>query len=149
MLHIMTTTTTTTHPATQQQEPPKTSFTAHLIASFTSPISSLPTPTPDPLYKPAEVPRIKNAKRLTGTRTKQLIRAADRGHDDPPPPPGLGECCGSSCDPCVNDLWREELACWRERWGEGAVEKKEEEHRKDGEGGLKGRGGCMPGSFDW
>ncbi|RAQ42191.1 hypothetical protein AFGD_001353 [Aspergillus flavus] len=141
-----TTTTTTTHPPT----PPKTStsFTAHLIASFTSPISSLPTPAPEPLYKPADVPRIKNAKRLTGTRTKQLIRAADRGHDDPPPPPGLGECCGSSCDPCVNDLWREELACWRERWGEGAVEKKEGD-RKDGEGGIRGKGGCMPGSFDW
>ncbi|KAF7589075.1 hypothetical protein BBP40_004780 [Aspergillus hancockii] len=136
----------TNHPPTQQ-EPAKTSFTSHLISSFTSPISSLPTPTPDPVFKPSEVPRIKNAKRLAGTRMKQLIRAADRAHDDPPPPPGLGDCCGSSCDPCVKDLWREELMCWRERWGDGAVEKNE--------GDLKERDGdrerkvIMPGSFDW
>ncbi|RHZ48582.1 uncharacterized protein CDV56_104327 [Aspergillus thermomutatus] len=102
---------------------------------------------PTPLYTPASVPRIKNAKRLTTTRRKQLLRAAEREYDDPPPPPGLGECCGSSCDPCVNDLWREELACWRERWGDGAVEKK-------GDASTEGNGdqGCrqrMPGSFDW
>ncbi|KAB8078307.1 hypothetical protein BDV29DRAFT_152835 [Aspergillus leporis] len=130
-----------------QQHTPQTSFTSHLIFSFTSPISSLPTPSPDPLYKPSEVPRIKNAKRLAGTRMKQLIRAADRPHDDPPPPPGLGDCCGSSCDPCVKDLWREELACWRERWGGAAVEKKDGD-RKDGEGDQD-RKGTMPGSFDW
>ncbi|KAH8428460.1 uncharacterized protein LDX57_006158 [Aspergillus melleus] len=94
--------------------------------------------SPAPLYTPKEVPRIKNAKRLTATRTKQLVRAAERAHDDPPPPPGLGECCGSSCDPCVNDLWKEELACWRERWGEGAMENKKEEQKSR-----------MPGSFDW
>ncbi|KAK1141516.1 hypothetical protein N8T08_008928 [Aspergillus melleus] len=92
--------------------------------------------SPAPLYTPKEVPRIKNAKRLTATRTKQLVRAAERAYDDPPPPPGLGECCGSSCDPCVNDLWKEELACWRERWGEGAIENKEEQKPR------------MPGSFD-
>lgn len=116
-----------------------------------------------PLYAPDQVPRIKNAKRLTKTRTKQLVRAADRPHDDPPPPPGLGECCGSSCDPCVNDLWREELAVWRERWGEGAVEgkkkekgetkvdgvessteKKEEEEEEKEKKRYK-----VPGSFDW
>lgn len=95
--------------------------------------------SPAPLYAPTEVPRIKSAKRLTGTRTKQLVRAAERAHDDPPPPPGLGECCGSSCDPCVNDLWKEELACWKERWGDGAVEKKKGEDQK-----LR-----IPGSFDW
>ncbi|PKY00257.1 hypothetical protein P168DRAFT_75046 [Aspergillus campestris IBT 28561] len=118
-----------------------------------------------PLYPPNQVPRIKNAKRLTTTRTKQLVRAADRPHDDPPPPPGLGECCGSSCDPCVTDLWREELAVWRERWGEGAVEGKKE--KKDGKGGNgetkddrvesktekkeeeEEKRYKVPGSFDW
>ncbi|KAA8648912.1 uncharacterized protein ATNIH1004_004799 [Aspergillus tanneri] len=92
---------------------------------------------PTPLYTPQEVPRIKNAKRLTTTRTKQLVRAAEREHDDPPPPPDLGDCCGSSCDPCVTDLWKEELACWRERWGNGAIETKAKKKEK------------MPGSFDW
>ncbi|KAL4893821.1 hypothetical protein BDV59DRAFT_177241 [Aspergillus ambiguus] len=130
------------------EENPQPSFTSHLISSLTAPISSLPSAAvpPTPLYAPAEVPSIKKkAKRLSGTRLKQLLRAAERAHDDPPPPPGLGECCGSSCDPCVNDLWREELACWRERWGEGAVEggKKETETEKQ-KGDQR-----MPGSFDW
>ncbi|KAJ5232006.1 hypothetical protein N7468_004962 [Penicillium chermesinum] len=75
--------------------------------------------SPEPYYAPAQVPAFKalQKKRLTGTRTKQLLRAAGRAHDDPPPPPELGLCCGSSCDPCVNDLWREELSVWKERWG--------------------------------
>ncbi|KAL3469789.1 hypothetical protein BJX99DRAFT_64309 [Aspergillus californicus] len=96
---------------------------------------------PTPVHEPQNVPRIKNAKRLTGTRTKQLVRAAAREHDDPPPRPGLGECCGSSCDPCVNDLWKEEVACWRERWGftEGGGSGM-------GDGEIKRR---MPGSFEW
>ncbi|GFF29688.1 hypothetical protein IFM61606_10403 [Aspergillus udagawae] len=113
------------------------------LTSLKGPAESKPTP----LYTPESVPRIKNAKRLSTIRRKQLLRAAEREYDDPPPPPGLGECCGSSCDPCVNDLWREELACWRERWGDGAVEEK----TKTGEGGNKdqGRGQRMPGSFDW
>jgi hypothetical protein len=109
---------------------------------------------PTPLYTPESVPRIKNAKRLSTTRRKQLVRAAAREYDDPPPPPGLGECCGSSCDPCVNDLWREELACWRERWGCTVVDRKgdgaHEEKTKTGEEGDKdqGCGQRMPGSFD-
>lgn len=92
-----------------------------------------------PLYTPDSVPRIKNAKRLTATRAKQLIRAAAREVDDPPLKPGLGECCGSSCDPCVNDLWREEVECWRERWGLN----RQNDEGKDG----KGRGEKMPGSL--
>ncbi|KAL5362102.1 hypothetical protein BJX96DRAFT_176846 [Aspergillus floccosus] len=115
----------------------ETSFASHLLTALTAPISSAPTP----LYAPADVPSIKKrAKRLSNTRLKQLLRAAERAHDDPPPPPGLGECCGSSCDPCVTDLWREELACWRERWGEEAVEQKGEKEKEIQK---------MPGSLDW
>ncbi|KAJ5584060.1 uncharacterized protein N7459_003860 [Penicillium hispanicum] len=79
---------------------------------------------PEAYYTPAEVPMLKalQKKRLTGTRIKQLIRAASRAHDEPPPPPELGLCCGSACDPCVNDLWREERDVWRERWRDRAVE---------------------------
>lgn len=75
-------------------------------------------------YTPNEVPLFKKLqkKRLSGTRTKQLLRAASRAHDDPPPPPELGTCCGSSCDPCVNDIWKEERDVWRERWGDRALE---------------------------
>ena len=80
--------------------------------------------SPEPVYAPQDVPTYKalQKKRLTGTRTKQLLRAASRAYNDPPPEPELGMCCGSSCDPCVNDLWREERAVWRERWGDGRVE---------------------------
>ncbi|KAL6232061.1 hypothetical protein BDW75DRAFT_243321 [Aspergillus navahoensis] len=102
----------------------------------------MPSKTTEPLYAPENVPRIKNAKRLTATRTKQLIRAAARAVDDPPPKPGLGECCGSACDPCVNDLWKEELACWRERWGLDSLER----NTKGEEPETKSR---MAGSFDW
>ncbi|KAI9931209.1 hypothetical protein ASPWEDRAFT_166843 [Aspergillus wentii DTO 134E9] len=112
---------------------------------------------PTPLYEPAQVPRIKNAKRLTTTRTKQLLRAADRAYNDPPPPPALGDCCGSSCDPCVNDLWKEELACWRERWGDGAVEDKDKDKDANANADNKMDKGeeeeekerRMPGSWEW
>ncbi|RHZ51516.1 hypothetical protein CDV55_102155 [Aspergillus turcosus] len=136
-----------------------------LISTLVSPKPAAAESKPTPLYTPDSVPRIQNAKRLSTTRRKQLLRAAAREYDDPPPPPGLGECCGSSCDPCVNDLWREELACWRERWGVlSAVERR-------GNGAVEGRGEKtgeevnarasidkneeqegrrrMPGSFDW
>ncbi|PTU24150.1 hypothetical protein P175DRAFT_021508 [Aspergillus ochraceoroseus IBT 24754] len=111
-----------------------------------------------PLYDPKDVPRIKNAKRLSAIRSKQLVRAAARACDDPPPPPGLGECCGSSCDPCVNDLWKEELACWRERWGVSSSSSSSTSTSTstsmvtatgtstESETKPKGK---MPGSFDW
>lgn len=87
-----------------------------------------PESTPEPYYTPKTTPTFKRlAKlRLSGTREKQLIRAASRAHNDPPPPPGLGVCCGSSCDPCVNELWRQERDTWRERWGDHAVEDKKD-----------------------
>ena len=31
----------------------------------------------------------------------------------PPEEPGPGECCESGCDPCVHDLYAEELAEYR------------------------------------
>jgi hypothetical protein len=83
-----------------------------------------PEPEPEPYYTPKTTPTFKRLARLrlSGTREKQLIRAASRPHNDPPPPPGLGLCCGSSCDPCVNELWRQERDTWRERWGDHAIE---------------------------
>ncbi|KAJ5953451.1 hypothetical protein N7454_000347 [Penicillium verhagenii] len=88
---------------------------------------------PEPYYKPNEVPLFKKLqkKRLSGTRTKQLLRAAGRAYNDPPPPPELGTCCGSSCDPCVNTLWREERDVWRERWGDRKAEGEYADGRKD------------------
>ena len=116
-------TTMTTDQATQ----PSTSFLSSLFSRATP-------PTPTPLYKPTEGPRIKKAqKHLSGTRTKQLIRAAERNYDEPPVP---GECCGSSCDPCVMDLWREEIEVWKERWGGQVVESNGNDKAKRGKDGL-------------
>jgi hypothetical protein len=95
-------------------------------------IESTPNQEPQQYYAPEETPLFKKLQktRLTRTRTKQLLRAAERAYNDPPPPPGLGDCCGSSCDPCVRDLWKEEIGIWRERWGDWA-EEEEEENKKD------------------
>lgn len=106
--------TTTTHSiATTMAENESTQSTSIITSLFSR------NATPTPVYQnPTDIPRVKKAqKHLSGTRTKQLIRAAERTHNDPPVP---GECCGSSCDPCVMDLWREEVAVWKERWGESA-----------------------------
>ncbi|RAL04132.1 uncharacterized protein BO80DRAFT_256744 [Aspergillus ibericus CBS 121593] len=108
--------------------------------------------SPSPIYTPHETPFIKKRRnRLSTTRTKQLVRAAERAYNDPPPPPGLGECCGSSCDPCVTDLWKEELTVWRERWGEGAVEGNSSSSSSSST--TEGKEGCwkekMPGSWEW
>lgn len=87
---------------------------------------------PEPYYMPKSTPTFKRLARLrlSGTREKQLIRAASRPHNDPPPPPGLGLCCGSSCDPCVNELWRQERDTWRERWGDHAIEDQDTDQDK-------------------
>ncbi|KAJ5541950.1 hypothetical protein N7535_004369 [Penicillium sp. DV-2018c] len=100
----------------------------------TSP-SNTATKTPEPYCTPEETPLFKTLlkTRLTRTRTKQLLRAGERAYNDPPPPPGLGDCCGSSCDPCVRDLWKEEIEIWRERWGDRGVED-EEKSREEGSG---------------
>ncbi|KAJ5693369.1 hypothetical protein N7462_002792 [Penicillium macrosclerotiorum] len=122
-------------PAADAQQDPETASSEQQNGRETpsTPISSLSQP-PEPYYAPVEVPSFKalQKKRLSGTRTKQLLRAASRAHDDPPPPPELGSCCGSSCDPCVNDLWKEERGVWRERWGDRRIE-------KDSAGGRGGR----------
>ncbi|KAK0549063.1 hypothetical protein OC846_004220 [Tilletia horrida] len=72
---------------------------------------------PDATQLPSLLPPTGQHARVSPLRRKQLIKAASRSADDPPPPPGLTECCGSSCHPCVKDLWREEIGVWRERWG--------------------------------
>jgi len=99
--------------------------TTSSTSSFLSSLFTRQPPQPQqptPAYHNAtEIPAIKKAqKHASGTRTKQLIRAAERDYNDPPVP---GECCGSSCDPCVMDLWREEMGVWREKWGGNVIEK--------------------------
>ncbi|KAJ5810856.1 hypothetical protein N7447_010372 [Penicillium robsamsonii] len=94
------------------------------ISIETPTLDSTTQPTPEPYYTPEDTPLYKALykTRLTKTRTKQLLRAGERAYNDPPPPPGLGDCCGSSCDPCVRDLWKQEIGIWRERWGDWGIE---------------------------
>ena len=43
---------------------------------------------------------------------------ADDPRPTPPEPPGPGECCESGCDPCVHDLYADELARYRRELAE-------------------------------
>ena len=45
--------------------------------------------------------------------------------NEKPMPPADNECCESGCEPCVWDLYREELAHWQEE------QKKAEEQSAD------------------
>jgi hypothetical protein len=85
--------------------------------------------------------------RMTNTRKKQLIKAANREWDQPPPKPGYDECCGSSCTPCVKDLWKEDVLVWKQRWGmdssEGAAAAVEATDRK------KADSDKVPGGYEW
>ena len=106
---------------------------------------------PEPVYSDIEsLPTIQTQRKITNIRKKQLIKAASRNYDDPPPPPKPDECCGSSCDPCVKTLWKEELACWRERWGDGAQEQSSSAAaEKKAESEPIAKTTTIPGGFDW
>ncbi|PWN38908.1 hypothetical protein IE81DRAFT_280352, partial [Ceraceosorus guamensis] len=75
---------------------------------------------PQPAYSDVrEIPTLKQG-RFAPLRYDEILQAASRDHDDPPPKPGPSDCCGSSCQPCVKELWSEELRAWKERWGKGS-----------------------------
>lgn len=106
------------------------------------------TPPLQPAYPdPADIPLIKS-QRLTHTRKKQLVKAAQRPLDDPPPPPKPDECCASSCDPCVKTLWKEEKDAWSQRWGQTALDAhahaQSQPHKPTATATR-----TMPGAFDW
>lgn len=83
--------------------------------------------------------------RLAPIREDKLVAAA-LSPTKPVKPPA-GECCGSSCNPCVMDLYREELLVWKE-----CVRVREDE-------GVEARGeeaaveqvarGKIPGAYEW
>ncbi|KAK9897109.1 hypothetical protein P389DRAFT_53299 [Cystobasidium minutum MCA 4210] len=50
-------------------------------------------------------------ERLAPFRTKQILKKVLKPM--PPNEPAPDECCGSACDPCVKDLWREEVRVWK------------------------------------
>lgn len=96
--------------------------------------------------------------RLAPIREEALLAAAAPGAERPVKP-AAGDCCGSSCNPCVMDLYREEFKIWKEcleSRGESADEEVEE-------GAAVGSGGSdltlqseeqtgrrkVPGAFEW
>lgn len=66
-------------------------------------------------------------RRLAPSRLADLYAAA--GAKKAPLAPEPWECCGSSCKPCVKELWREELKCWNECHPDGAEEDEEGDER--------------------
>jgi hypothetical protein len=100
-------------------------------------------------------------------RETKLLDAAFSDTKPVKPPPG--ECCGSSCDPCVMDLYAQELKVWKE-----CAAYRESLHEDDGVDGSGSTGsesgsgsgsgsgseeseraiemevGCkVPGAFEW
>lgn len=66
---------------------------------------------------------LKRKGRLAPSRFKDLLTAASNRS----PPLAPTDCCGSSCKPCVNELWKQEVRCWEECNPEGQREEEEEE----------------------
>jgi hypothetical protein len=84
------------------------------------------------------------------SRETNLLNAAFSTTKPAKPPPG--ECCGSSCDPCVMDLYAQELKVWKEcaeyrevlgEVSEAASEAASSEERVE-------TPACkIPGAFEW
>lgn len=91
--------------------------------------------------------------RLAPIREKALFKAAL--DDEKPTKPPAGECCGSSCNPCIMDLYREELKVWKEcaeyraclgYTETAATSESSSATTTPGDGKHANR---MPGSLDW
>ncbi|GAA5836505.1 hypothetical protein JCM11251_007096 [Rhodosporidiobolus azoricus] len=77
-------------------------------------------------------------KRLAPSRLNELLSAAR--NKQPPQEPDPTECCGSSCKPCVRELWREEKRVWEEVHPD-SVEEEEAEEEEGKKVGERGGGG--------
>ncbi len=102
--------------------------------------------------------------RLAPVRERELMAKATC--PDRPVRPAPGDCCGSSCHPCVMDNYADELRVWKECWvkweGKGTeesvvvreneVDKKEENSIAQSVRGEKvdeRRERKIPGAFGW
>lgn len=96
------------------------------------------------------------ASRPAPIREAKLFEAALSAEKPVKPPPG--ECCGSSCDPCVMDLYAQEVRVWKEcrevreglgeDQGQGEGDGGKEEKGGEGKDGLEGKL-KVPGAFEW
>jgi hypothetical protein len=95
--------------------------------------------------------------RLAPIRETELITKALCPEKPLKPPADGRECCGSSCKPCVMDLYGEELRIWKECWVLWEEQKANDgsdvtETRTTVEKGVEQNSGAtskMPGTFDW
>jgi hypothetical protein len=79
------------------------------------------------------------------SRENNLLDAAFSDAKPIKPPPG--ECCGSSCDPCVMDLYAQELKVWKEC---AAYRGSVLETRETKPSGDTDAPPCkVPGAFEW
>lgn len=112
-------------------------------------------------------PNSKEAKKFSPTLTRllkarpapsretTLLNAAFGDTKPVKPPPG--ECCGSSCDPCVMDLYAQELKVWKEctAYRESFAEITDTEGSESTGTGSEGSEGAgtlsckVPGAFEW
>ncbi|GAA6003432.1 hypothetical protein JCM10207_000331 [Rhodosporidiobolus poonsookiae] len=106
-----------------------------------SPAPELTLSEEDLLDRSPTLARLVRKGRLAPARLAQLL-AAGRGKSRPKEPEAW-ECCGSSCRPCVRELWREEDKVWgevhpdgesdNEGEGEDGAERKAKEEKEEGE----------------
>jgi hypothetical protein len=127
--------------------PPFDSSPPHRFSYITKMPSSAPLEAKNQakLHSPTLARLLK--ARPAPSREKTLLEAARSETRPVKPPPG--ECCGSSCDPCVMELYAQESRVWKEceglrGGGNGVI---------DGQGGVEkeGNGGKVkvPGAFEW
>jgi hypothetical protein len=100
--------------------------------------------------------------RLAPIRERELIARATC--PERPVKPAPGDCCGSSCRPCVMDNYADELRVWKECWVKWEGKSREEvvvvrEKKVEGKGQTlppsvkekaeERRERKMPGAFEW
>ncbi|KAH0266225.1 hypothetical protein KCU71_g19835, partial [Aureobasidium melanogenum] len=67
-----------------------------------------------------------------------------------PVKPPAGDCCGSSCDPCVMDLYAQELKVWKECSElRNTTEHDSENGKEPGREGEDLERCKVPGAFEW
>ncbi|KEQ93820.1 hypothetical protein AUEXF2481DRAFT_306902 [Aureobasidium subglaciale EXF-2481] len=111
----------------------------------------MPIPHPPPQPQPSTSTLKSHSPTLTKLlkarpapiRETALLTAASSPTRPIKPP--AGDCCGSSCDPCVMDLYAQELKVWKEC---AVLRSLVDDEEEEDEG--KALENCkVPGAFQW
>lgn len=107
-------------------------------------------PTFDPRDRSPTLVRLLKT-RLAPSREQKLLEVAVT--EVRPVKPGNDECCGSSCKPCVMDMYAEELKVWKECWikwegGEGDRTDTQDVSLMEN-ASIRDEMVRMPGAFEW